>query len=285
MLDEGWSVNATMRECNYLQALEGDIDTSHSPFLHFGGIRLEDTRPGTMQYYRLRSKAPKFHAVDTEFGTMYGAMMPAEEDSEYWRIACYLFPFFTITPTGILGNQVAMRCWVPMDDTHTTFISMSKGNGRQIGRAGAREATNDNGMGQQPRTTDWYGRFKTVQAKENDYLIDRELQRGPSSFTGISGISTQDQAVTESMGGIFDRRKEHLGTSDTMIARTRQRIIQAVRAFNEFGTVPPGVDDPAVYRTRGGQAIIPKGADWLKATEDLRKAFVEHPELDLSIAG
>ena len=34
------------RECSYLQALEGDIDTSHLGFLHMGGVDAEDTEPG-----------------------------------------------------------------------------------------------------------------------------------------------------------------------------------------------------------------------------------------------
>src|ERR671937_275405 len=37
MLPDGaWQVGAIQRECNWLQALEGDIDTSHLGFLHLG---------------------------------------------------------------------------------------------------------------------------------------------------------------------------------------------------------------------------------------------------------
>ena len=40
--------------------------------------------------------------------------------------------------------------------------------------------------------------------KDNDYLIDREVQR-TKTYSGIDGISQQDQMVTESMGAITDR--------------------------------------------------------------------------------
>jgi len=287
MLPDGeWTVSAVMRECNYFQALEGDIDTSHASFLHWGAMQSKDARPGTFMYYRTQDRAPRYAIVDTDFGTMYGAYRPAEEDSDYWRIASYLFPFYVIIPTGLLGHQVLVRAWVPIDDEHTMFISM----GKRVERAGRTRNGADGSavrfsMPYAPTTTDWYGRFALEQNARNDYLIDRELQRSKASFTGIEGVHQQDQAVTESMGPIIDRTREHLGTSDSMIVRTRRRLMGIARDLQEHGTVPPGVDNPEVFGVRAGGILLPRGADWLKETEELRKAFVEHPELDPSIVG
>jgi len=75
------------------------------------------------------------------------------------------------------------------------------------------------------------------------------------------------------MGPIYDRTQEHLGSSDAMVIRTRRRAINAARALRDEGVVPPGVDSPAVYRCRSGGAILPRGADWLEATKELRQAF------------
>ena len=55
--------------------------------------------------------------------------------------------------------------------------------------------------------------------------------------------------------------------------------------LQETGTVPPGVDNPEVFGVRAGGIILPRGADWLQATAELRQAFVDHPELDPSIVG
>ena len=44
-------------------------------------------------------------------------------------------------------------------------------------------------------------------------------------------------------------------------------------------------DDPTVYRVRSGGVILPREANWIEATEHLRQAFVEHPDLDLAIIG
>jgi len=44
--------------------------------------------------------------------------------------------------------------------------------------------------------------------------------------------------------------------------------------------VPGGVDDPSVWAVRSGGVMLPSDTDWVAGTEELRKAFVDHPELD-----
>ena len=279
-----YAVQKVLRECNWFQALEGDIDTSHLGFLHLGAVKPGDTRPGSFDYYLVADRAPRYEVVDTEFGTSYGAYRPAEADTYYWRIAHFLFPFYAMIPTGILGTQVLVRAWVPVDDAHVMFWSMAapssrlgsnatggaaglSAGGRSVAAAGRRAG----GFDFLPDTTDWLGKFRLTQHRDNDYLIDREAQR-TESFTGIAGIHQQDQAVTESMGPIYDRTQEHLGSADAMVIRTRRRAIGAARALRDAGVVPPGVDHPEVYRCRSGGAILPRGADWLEATKVLRRA-------------
>ncbi|PYN23785.1 MAG: (2Fe-2S)-binding protein [Candidatus Rokuibacteriota bacterium] len=267
MLPRGeYTVQKVLRECNWFQGLEGDIDTSHLGFLHLGAIRPEQTTPGTFDYYNVVDRAPKYEVVDTEFGTSYGAYRPAEADTYYWRIAHFLFPFFTMIPTGILGMQVLVRAWVPLDDEHIMFWSITaprsrvgtgaaggasglNAGGRAVASAGARPG----GFEFLPDSTDWLGKFRLTQ----------------------HGIHQQDQAVTESMGPIYDRTQEHLGTSDAMVIRTRRRVINAARALRDNAVTPPGVDNPTVYRHRSGGVILPRDADWLEATKGLRQAFAE----------
>jgi phthalate 4,5-dioxygenase len=272
MLPDGvWRVGAIQRSCNWLQALEGDIDTSHLGFLHLGASDPESMQPGTFGYYTVKDRRPRYAVVDTEAGAMYGAYRPAAGDMDYWRIAQFQFPFYALIPTGVLGLQVLTRAWVPMDDTHTMFFVMTTPSGTGAG-VDLREVM--------PNTSDWYGRFRLRQDAGNDYEIDRHKQRSRQSYTGLSSIHLEDLAITESMGALLDRSAEHLGTSDVMVIRVRRRLIAAANALRESGEAPPGADNPAVYRTRSGSVFLPRGADWIAATDDLRKAFVEHPELD-----
>jgi phthalate 4,5-dioxygenase oxygenase subunit len=264
-------VGAIQRSCNWLQALEGDLDTSHLGFLHLGARDPESMEAGTFNYYTVKDRTPRYAVVDTEGGSIYGAYRPASEGVNYWRIAQFLFPFYALIPTGVLGLSKLIRAWVPMDDNHTMFFVMgaqgSVGAGMDL-----REV--------QPNTTDWYGRFCLSQNAGNDYQMDRQKQRALESYTGMSSVHLEDLAITESMGTLLDRSAEHLGTSDVMVIRVRRRLIAAAQALQEHGEVPPGAENPAVYRTRSGSVFLPKDVDWFAATEDLRKAFVEHPELD-----
>jgi nitrite reductase/ring-hydroxylating ferredoxin subunit len=276
-------VRATQLPSNWLQILEGDIDTTHVGFLHYGGLNAEDQPKGSFSEYQLRQKSAQFEVIDTEGGAAYGAKRPAGPGQDYWRIAQFCFPFYTFTPPGVLGIKKTNGARVPMDDTHTLSFNMSGGRGRP-GQGVLANAF----PSLQPNTTDWYGRFRPVQQMDNDFQIDREAQRknqGPAGFTGITGIAMQDAAMTGSMGPIYDRSREHLGSTDAMVIRVRRRLIAAVQAHMRYGAVPPGVDDPEVYRVRSGGVLLPAGTDWVEATRELRQGFVEHAELDPALNG
>jgi phthalate 4,5-dioxygenase oxygenase subunit len=284
-------VQKVLRDCNWMQALEGDIDTSHLSFLHLGAVKPEDAAPGSFDYYGVKDRAPKYDVHETEFGTTYGAYRPAEEDTYYWRVANFLFPCYTMIPTGTLGVAIHVRAWVPVDDEHVMYWSINVPASRQVGRQG-QTATERNVASGRPMGAEatagarggfeyetfnsgWLGRWRLTQNASNDYGIDRESQASGVNYTGIPGIFQQDQAVTESMGTVYDRSHEHLGTSDSMIIRTRRRVINAAKALRDNGVVPPGVDDPEVYRTRSGSVILPRSADWLEATQEARWPQVE----------
>jgi len=281
--DGQWNASAYARDCNWLQGLEGDIDTAHIGFLHFGSQSADDAPPGTYKYYTLKDRAPKYAVLDTEYGAMYGAYRPAGPGQYYWRIAQFLFPFFTMTPTGQLGRQIVARAWVPMDDDHMMMFMMSPRLSPEIAATRASQGAVLPKL--LPNTTGWLGRFRLEANEDNDYQLDRDAQERDDEYSGISGIHLQDQAITESMGPIYDRTREHLGSSDAMVIRVRRRLIAAARALADAGTIPPGVDEPEVYRQRSGGIILDQDADWIGATRDLRQAYVPHPELDPAIVG
>ena len=302
--DQPTVVQKALRDCNYMQGLEGDIDTSHLAYLHLGAVDPAKATPKSFDYYTVADRAPKYDVLDTEFGTSYGAYRPAEPDTYYWRVAHFLFPFYTMIPTGVLGMQILVRAWVPVDDEHMMFWSFTVPATRQgglgqgtrsaaAGSGGAIEAQALSKAGTEaadapqektppvqgfeylPETSGWVGKFRLTQHAGNDYGIDRVAQK-TTSYTGIPGIHQQDQAITESMGTIYARTAEHLGTSDAMVIRTRRRLINAAKALAKDGALPPGVDDPTIYRYRSGGVILPRSTDWLEATRELRKAFVTH---------
>lgn len=110
------------------------------------------------------------------------------------------------------------------------------------------------------------GKFRLKRNLANDYLIDRRLQK-TKSFTGITGINTQDFAVQEGMGSIPDRSKEHLGSTDKAIIVLRQLLLEAIDDV-EAGKSPRGIDPESYRLVRPYDDFIAKGADW-------REAFAE----------
>jgi phthalate 4,5-dioxygenase len=256
------------RECNWLQALEGDIDTSHFGFLHAGSVDPADVPADNLIHWTVANRAPQYHVTDTPYGTMYAAYRPAERGQTYWRFANFLFPFWTQTPQGAF-DRVGSRAWVPMDDSHTMFVSLSwKGlPAESSARSNSRLLPGSKlTMDFLPNTTDWYGRWRLAGNEQNDWLVDRAAQKTGGIFSGITGIHAQDQAITESMGPITDHGSENLGPSDIMIARTRRRLLRAARALKKDGAVPPGVDNPEVFvPVRSGDFLVDAKIAWRDA--------------------
>jgi phenylpropionate dioxygenase-like ring-hydroxylating dioxygenase large terminal subunit len=267
-------ITFAQRECNWLQALEGDIDTSHFGFLHAGSVDAADIPADNLIRWTVANRAPEYRVIDTDWGTMYAAHRPAEAGQTYWRFANFLFPFWTQTPQGAF-DRVNSRAWVPMDDGHTMFVSLSW-KGLPADRAALSSTRGLPGskltMDFLPNTTDWHGRWRLAGTERNDWLIDREAQRSGGVFTGIVGIQAQDQAITESMGPLTDHAFENLGPSDIMIARTRRRLLRAARAFNRGGTAPPAVDNPEVcLDVRSGDFLADARIAWRDAYETQKR--------------
>ena len=262
-------ISFVQRECNWLQALEGDIDTCHFGFLHAGSVEPDMLPADALLRYTVANRAPDYQVSDTEVGTMYAAYRDGNPGETYWRFANFMLPFWTQTPQGKFATHLHNRAWVPMDDTHTMFVSLRW-------RHEPAFVTNDKagnlmpGFGRTfdhlPNTTEWHGRWRLKGRPVNDWMIDREAQASGGNYTGITGIHAQDQAVTESMGPITDHLHEHLGPSDMMIMRTRRRLLAVARALAKNGAVPPGVDDPEkMYPVRSGDFVTEAGLEWRKA--------------------
>ena len=266
--EEEVKASFVQRECNWMQALEGDIDTSHFGFLHIGSVTPDQVLPDSLLKYQVADRAPEYHVADTEWGTMYAAYRPTDDNQIYWRFAQFGFPFWAQVPQGSIIDRVSARAWVPMDDHHTMSVTL---NWTKMSRTTPplKDGNPIPGAAPEleylPNTTDWYGRWRPKSNASNDYMIDREAQRNGTIFSGITHIHMQDQAVTESMGPITDHEFEHLAPSDQMIARTRRRLVHAARALRDKGTVPPAVDNPEVFlRARSGEAVL-KTTDWREA--------------------
>jgi len=281
-------VSPNMFNWNWFQCMENNMDTSHQGILHFGAVPLEDALdpvkaqeayagPVEDLKYIVGNRATTFIVKDTDFGCSYGAYRPGEADSNYFRTMHWLFPWVTMTPVIKLGSSANCVITVPLDDTHTMSWNMSTGRFDQPA-GDVRPQT----RGLLPNNADFLGRYRlkffyeTAAEGGYDFGVDRELQktgRTVTGYTGLPSVPVQDGAITWSQGEIVDRSKENVGPTDAMIIRVRRRLLTAARALRDNGTIPPGVDQPDVYRQRSGWALVPRDADFWEYLRPQREAF------------
>ena len=268
--EEQMGINFQFRECNWLQSIEGDLDTSHLGFLHLGALKASDHMDASIRT-ALANRAPEFAVKETDYGVTYGAYRDAEDGRVDWRVAHFMFPFFSITPLGAMDRSTSFRANVPVDDEHTMLVILVKSDNRtpeQDARSDVTAGGADH-VYDLPHTTDWYGRWRLKATRANDYLIDREKQRS-QNYSGIAGINLQDQMITESMGPMVDRAWEHLAPSDQMIATTRRCLLRAAKAYAKDGTLPPSAGQPnSCAGVRGGTFFADPDADWFEVSREI----------------
>ncbi|MDB5746666.1 MAG: rieske (2Fe-2S) protein [Massilia sp.] len=239
------------QESNYLQAMEGGIDSSHVSFLHSGALERDPLFKGAKgNKYNLQDFQVKFEVVESEGGLLIGARRNAEEGHYYWRITQWVMPCFTaIPPRG--DHSIHGHFWIPIDDENCWAWSYDYHPMREL-TDHEREAMID-GKGIHVKTIP--GTYIPIQNKTNDYLMDRAAQKAGISYSGIEGIGIQDASLQESMGPIADRSRENLVSTDNGIIMARHRLRKAALALAK-GVQPPGVK-PEEQRVRSASLVLP----------------------------
>lgn len=236
--DDQRFVSKRIQECNWLQAMEGGIDSSHVSFLHQGNINSDPLFKGAKgNQYNLSDARPVFELVESAGGLYIGARRNAENGNYYWRITQFVLPSFTmIAPRG--GHSVHGHFWIPIDDEHCMAWSYDYHPARKL--TPIEISAMKDGKGVHGKLIP--GTFVPVANKDNNYLMDREAQLRGESYSGIDGIAIQDGSLQESMGGVVDRTQENLVATDRGIIMARHRLMQAATELVESGKTPPGVD-------------------------------------------
>jgi len=240
-----------LQECNWLQALEGGIDSSHVSWLHRGELDSDPLFKGSKgNRYNLNDARPVFEVVESPGGLYIGARRNAENGHYYWRITPWVMPSFTMIPPR--GNHpVHGHFWIPIDDHNCWAWSFDYHPQRRLTEDEVHAMRAGKGIYVQFVP----GTYRPLANKDNDYLVDRAAQKAGSTFSGVAGIAMQDASLQESMGPIVDRTKENLVSTDNGIIMARHRMLMAIKAL-EKGVTPPGVDT-AHQRVRSAAVVLP----------------------------
>jgi phthalate 4,5-dioxygenase oxygenase subunit len=258
--DEYRCVSKTWQECNWLQALEGGIDTTHGAFLH-RAISTDTNKPGIdPQDIRVRHLVPEQEIELTDYGFLYAAIRSLGEKGTFFRTYHYALPIYQFWAIVNDSRSSASNMWVPMDDENCMVYSlMYRHSGGQFTEDERFDFDRRNGRDRLRND------FRKLRNKDNDWMIDRQAQKG-ETFTGIEGINLQDHAVQESMGAIVDRSREHLVASDKAIVTARHLLMNAIKKM-EQGEDPPNIW-PSCFRIRAIHKTLAPGIDWRDALKD-----------------
>ena len=249
-------VSKRLQESNYLQAMEGGIDTAHVSYVHRYEVDHDPMHQGTMANHYIKADGNVVFEIEkTPFGMTLFGRRNGEADSFYWRITQWLFPWFTLIPP-FGDHALGGHAWVPIDDHHCWAWSI---NWRPDQPLHADERAHmQAGRGihceYEPGSN-----FRPRQNKDNDYLIDRVAQRDKRAFSGVFGISVQDSSLQESMGPIQDHAAEKLLPTDRGIVMARRMLHAAAIALEQDGAEPPALA-AADQRVRAAGVLLPRDA-------------------------
>ena len=265
-------ISKRFQECNWLQAMEGGIDSSHVSFLHSGSLNTDPLFKGAQgNKYNLADKRPVFEVVDNPGGLLVGARRDAEDDQYYWRITPWVMPCFTMVPPRG-DHPVHGHFWIPIDDEHCWAWSFDYKASRQL--TAAERAAMENGEGIHCKYV--AGTYIPLANKSNDYLMDREAQKAGIYYSGVESIAIQDGSLQESMGPICDRTREKLAPTDRGIMLARRKMFKAIKELQENGEIPPGVD-PETHKVRSASVLLPRDTPYNEAAEEQLRAKTGTP--------
>jgi phenylpropionate dioxygenase-like ring-hydroxylating dioxygenase large terminal subunit len=256
-------ISKRFQESNWMQAMEGGIDSSHVSFLHRGDLESDPIFKGAKgNKYNMGDMRPHFEVVEQPGGLYIGARRNAENGKYYWRITPWVMPNFTIIPPRG-DHPMHGHFWVPIDDETCWAWTYDFHPTRAL----TKEERSAMQAGQGLHCKYVPGTYRPLANKDNDYLIDRAAQKAGKTYSGVLGFAIQDSSLQESMGPICDRTKENLVSTDNGIIMARHRMLRACKAFIDKGTIPPGVD-PVHQRVRSVSIVLPPDQAFKEAAKD-----------------
>lgn len=244
--------------CNYVQVLEGLLDSSHLSVLHisqFTQEALPDIKFVQNTGHMAHDAMPRIEAQETEFGLHYGAQRVFGDKAET-NVTAFISPFFILNPNDI---YVAV---VPLNDEKCAFYTIWYDGVRDYGLEPLRseqlhtvglDRLEEYGMTRKSFYTEAKG------TRGNGFRQDRAQMRA-GHHTGLASFVQEDALLCMSGGGIRDREYEHLGTADMAIAQMYRTLLKSAKQVEQGGK--PVAYGMSVATFRGGRFSLPVGTDW-----------------------
>jgi phthalate 4,5-dioxygenase len=251
--------------CNFVQILEGLVDSSHLNVLHTDGLRSSEAAElEWAQKARLLTAdaAPRLEAARTPYGFQYAAIRaPVEGSAEgaQARITAFVVPCTVFNANGDIVTLV-----VPAADDRSSFYHVFWDDARTIGEEPLRsEHLKFLGLDRDTLETAGITPELSLTSRAPSYTNrfhqDRELIRSGRSFTGIPGVIAEDVAVSVSAGPIRDRTREILSAADVAVSMLHRVLLASAKAAQR-GEDPIGLGEGVDTTAIQGKTIYLKGS-------------------------
>jgi len=240
-------------ECNWVQIMEGDLDTSHFSFLHMPAPSLAATEnkdansPNRHLEWMRRDGRPKFDLLDHDVGFVAGGARATDDAGDlYWRTTQFMLPSHGTGPATVPGETYYGFTLVPTMDDGCWMYCYAWNPERNLHEAELAKLKEGHGIFAEVGPD-----YMPVRNRSNDYDIDREVQKH-QTYTGVKGTAEQDIMIQQSQGWVADRTQENLTATDAAVVHFRRLLIEQARALAENGAEPSAPHDPEAYCTRPG---------------------------------
>ncbi len=251
--------------CNWLQGVEGTIDSAHVGMLHQTWIAEAAKMAEHSNLTLALDQPPRYEKESTSYGMRAAALRKTADGGSYVRITEHLMPLVTVVPIGRAmprAGSVFVIC--PVDDVHHLLFFGYFGETPHSAKTPDEIAMASPDFVPEPR--DYAGlRGDRWSAWEQDRTL---MDAG--HFTGFGrSLLEEDAVVQTSMGPIVDRSKETLSSSDVAVAHARRMLLDAVSAA-EAGERPPGsaLSPEPVRLPNALEVIVEAGQRWEDAALD-----------------
>ncbi len=243
-------------ECNWVQAMEGDLDTSHFSFLHMPAPSLETVEnkdvnsPNRHLEWMRRDGRPKFDLLDHEVGFVAGGARAADDENTlYWRMTQFMLPSHGTGPATVPGETYYGMTLVPTTDEGCWMYCYAWNPERDLLALELEKFEDGHGI-----IAEIDEDYMPVRNRANDYGIDRGAQQ-TMTYTGIKGTAEQDIMIQQSQGLVADRTMETLTATDAAIVRFRRLVMGQAEALARDGAEPAAPRAHKAYRTRPGSWV------------------------------
>jgi len=221
-------VSKRLQESNWLQALEGGIDSSHVSFLHGAALKHDPLFVGSKgNEYNERDRMPQFDVVDFAGGLLIGARRNAESGRYYWRITPWVLPTHTTIPPRA-GHPLGAHVWVPIDDENCWAWSINYHPGRALASKELEAMRSGRGI----HVSYIPGTFIPLQNKRNDYMIDRE---GHYYIDNNEVLNPSLESLSEAIERVAGDDRDRPVTLRADAMTPHQSVVTAMDALGRLG--------------------------------------------------